>query len=109
MIGDNEAGNLVATDLLGDLNPWHAASFVRSSCRNVLVRVHLVFFEECQALEQARQKEHAFKNGRTRRKTIELLIATFPPERLAPFAGLRVKGSYRPADPSPRGCPPHRT
>jgi predicted GIY-YIG superfamily endonuclease len=45
-----------------------------------------VYFEECQTLEQARQRERAFKNGRTRHKTVELLIANFPPQRLAPFA-----------------------
>jgi putative endonuclease len=48
--------------------------------------VELVFFEECQTLEQARQREQHFKNGRTRRKAIDLLIAAFPPERLAAFA-----------------------
>jgi predicted GIY-YIG superfamily endonuclease len=43
-------------------------------------------FVECETLEEARQKERSFKNGRTRRKTIELLIKQFPRERLAPFA-----------------------
>jgi len=46
----------------------------------------LVYFEELQTLAQARQRERALKNGRTRRKTIDHLIAAFPPERLAPFA-----------------------
>jgi len=48
--------------------------------------VDLIFFEECQTLDQARQKERSFKRGRTRRKTIDLLIQRFPRERLAPFA-----------------------
>jgi predicted GIY-YIG superfamily endonuclease len=48
--------------------------------------VELVYFEECQTLAQARQREHSFKNGRTRRKKVERLIADFPPEKLAPFA-----------------------
>jgi putative endonuclease len=48
--------------------------------------VELVYFVECETLEEARQKERSFKNGRTRRKTIELLIKQFPRERLAPFA-----------------------
>lgn len=48
--------------------------------------VTLVYFEEYATLAQARQRERAFKNGRTRRKTIARLIDTFPPERLAPFA-----------------------
>jgi putative endonuclease len=48
--------------------------------------VDLIFFEEWQTLDQARQKERSFKRGRTRRKTIDLLIQRFPRERLAPFA-----------------------
>ena len=48
--------------------------------------VELVYFEECQTMAQARQKERAFKNGRTRRKKIDLLIRSFPRHRLAPFA-----------------------
>ncbi len=48
--------------------------------------VQLVYFEECQTLDQARQKEHSLKNGRTRRKAIELMVKNFPPDRLAPFA-----------------------
>lgn len=48
--------------------------------------LELVYFEECQTLDQARLRERSLKNGRTRRKKIELLISTFPPERLAPFA-----------------------
>ncbi len=48
--------------------------------------VDLVYFEECQTTAQARQKERAFKNGRTRRKKIDLLIRSFPPQQLAPFA-----------------------
>jgi len=48
--------------------------------------VELVFFDEFQTLDQARQREQSFKGGRTRRKKIERLIADFPPSRLAPFA-----------------------
>ena len=48
--------------------------------------VTLVYFEEHETLEQARQRERSFKNGGTRLKTIDRLIGTFPPERLAPFA-----------------------
>ena len=48
--------------------------------------VDLIYFEECQTLDQARQKERSFKRGRTRRKTIDLLIQRIPRERLAPFA-----------------------
>jgi len=48
--------------------------------------VKLVYFEEHETLEQAKQREQSFKYGRTRRKTIEQLIATFPRARLAPFA-----------------------
>ena len=48
--------------------------------------VELMYFEEFETLEQAKRREQSFKNGRTRRKTIENLIRTFPPEKLAPFA-----------------------
>lgn len=48
--------------------------------------VELVYFEVCETLSQARRRERSFKNGRTRRKTIERLISDFPPERLAPYA-----------------------
>lgn len=48
--------------------------------------VRLVYFEEHETTAQARRRERAFKNGRTRRKTIERLIADFPDNRLAPFA-----------------------
>ena len=48
--------------------------------------VTLVFFEEFETLTQARRRERSFKNGRTRRKTIDNLIRLFPPSKLAPFA-----------------------
>jgi putative endonuclease len=48
--------------------------------------VALVYFEELATPAQARQRELSFKNGHTRHKTIEHLIQTFPPEKLAPFA-----------------------
>ena len=48
--------------------------------------VQLVYYEECETTAQARQRERSFKNGRTRRKKLERLIATFPPDKLAPFA-----------------------
>jgi putative endonuclease len=48
--------------------------------------VKLVYFEECETLAQARRRERSFKDGRTRRKKIERMIADFPPARLAPFA-----------------------
>jgi len=48
--------------------------------------VRLVYFEACETLAQARRRERSFKNGRTRRKTLDRLIAESPPDRLAPFA-----------------------
>ena len=48
--------------------------------------VRLVWYEQHKTLDQARQREYSFKNGRTRRKSIDLLIATFPPSKLTPFA-----------------------
>jgi predicted GIY-YIG superfamily endonuclease len=48
--------------------------------------VELVYFEEYRRLDQARQREHSLKNGRTRRETIDLMVCKFPRERLASFA-----------------------
>jgi putative endonuclease len=62
----------------------HRGGRVRSTKWRLPVR--LVYFDICQTLDQARQREHSFKNGRTRRKAIEGLIRHFPPEKLAPFA-----------------------
>ncbi|MBU0719701.1 MAG: GIY-YIG nuclease family protein [Planctomycetes bacterium] len=70
-------------DLLRRLNE-HQRRRVRTTGRRLPIQ--LVYFEECETPEQARQRERAFKNGHTRRKTIEHLISAFPPERLAPFA-----------------------
>jgi len=47
--------------------------------------VELVYFEADQTTAQARQNERSFKNGRTRRKKIDLLIRSFPQYLLAPF------------------------
>ena len=62
----------------------HRSGRVRSTRSRL--PVSLVYFEVCQTLDQAMQKEHALKNGRTRRKTIDQMVRTFPPELLAPFA-----------------------
>ena len=62
----------------------HRARRVRST--RPRLPVELVYYETYQTLSQARQRERSFKNGRTRRKTIDQLIRSFPPERLAPFA-----------------------
>ncbi len=70
-------------DLLRRLGQ-HRAGDVRST--NWRLPVELVYFEEFETLEQARQRERSFKSGRTRRKTIEQLVGRFPAERLAPFA-----------------------
>ena len=48
--------------------------------------VELVYFESCETLAQARRRERSLKNGRTRRKKIDQMIAQFPPQLLAPFA-----------------------
>ncbi len=48
--------------------------------------VEIVYFQEFQTLNQARQMERSLKNGRTRRKVIERMIASFSPDRLVPFA-----------------------
>jgi len=71
------------TDLKRRLQQHHAGEVPATRPRRPL---GLVYFEEFETLLQARQRERSFKNGRTRRKTIDWLIACFPPERLAPFA-----------------------
>ena len=62
----------------------HRAGRVRST--RWRLPVELVYFEQHETLAEARQREHSFKKGRTRRKTIHLLIQGFPKHRLAPFA-----------------------
>ena len=62
----------------------HRAARVRTT--RVRLPVSPVYFEEFKTPEQARQREQSFKNGRTRRKTIDNLIARFPEEGLVPFA-----------------------
>jgi putative endonuclease len=62
----------------------HRAGQVRST--KPRLPIELVYFEEYQTPDQARQREHSLKNGRTRRKTIDLMIRKFPRERLASFA-----------------------
>jgi len=62
----------------------HRAGQVRST--KPRLPVALVYFEQCRRLVQARQREQALKNGRTRRKTIDLMIRRFPRGQLAPFA-----------------------
>ena len=62
----------------------HRAGRVRST--KPRLPVELVYFEECETLDQARQRERSLKNGRTRRKTIDFLSRSFPRDRLAPFA-----------------------
>ena len=70
-------------DLLRRLEQ-HRAGRVRTT--RVRRPVQVVYFEEFETAEQARQRERSFKNGRTRSKTIDNLIATFPEEKLVPFA-----------------------
>ena len=48
--------------------------------------VKLVYFEAFETAAQARRREQSFKNGRTRRKKLERLIADFAQDKLAPFA-----------------------
>jgi predicted GIY-YIG superfamily endonuclease len=62
----------------------HRRGAVRSTTWRLPIQ--LVYFEEFPTLEQARRRERSFKYGGARRKTIDRLIAAFPPHRLAPFA-----------------------
>ncbi|UCF32267.1 MAG: hypothetical protein JSV78_08010 [Phycisphaerales bacterium] len=45
-----------------------------------------ICFDECAGPEQDRQKEEAFKDGRTRDKPIEPFIRDFPQEPRAPIS-----------------------
>jgi putative endonuclease len=62
----------------------HRQGQVHSTARRLPVQ--LAYFEEFETLEHAKQREHSFKSGRTRRKAIERLIIGFAAHRLAPFA-----------------------
>ena len=70
-------------DLLRRLEQ-HQVGRVRTT--RVRLPVKLVYFEEFETAEQARQRERSLKNGRTRRNTIDKLIEEFPVEKLLPFA-----------------------
>jgi putative endonuclease len=48
--------------------------------------VELVYYEVHAEASEARKRERGLKNGRTRAKTIEWMIKTFPREKLLPFA-----------------------
>ncbi len=48
--------------------------------------IKLVYYEVYEAASEARKREHGLKNGRTRAKTIDWLIRTFPRAKLLPFA-----------------------
>jgi len=73
----------IANDLMPRLDE-HRRGEVRSTKWRLPVR--LAYFEEHETLHQARQRERSLKNGRTRRDTVDYMIATFPPEKLTPFA-----------------------
>jgi len=80
-----------STNDLTERLEWHREGRVASTTWRRPLR--LVYFEQHETLSQARQRERSFKNGRTRRKTIENLIARFPADRLSPFAWAACQGS----------------
>ena len=45
----------------------------------------LVYYEECETKSAAIRRERQFKQGRTRKSTIDKLIAEFPAGRLSDF------------------------
>ena len=54
--------------------------------------VELIYFEELFSCSEAFKREMKFKNGRTRRKTINKLIEEFPKEKCQGFSShLQVK------------------
>ena len=62
----------------------HRAGKVQSTCWRL--PVEFIYFEEHATPDEAKRREFQFKNGHTRRKAIDLLIASFPAEKLTPFA-----------------------
>jgi putative endonuclease len=48
--------------------------------------IELVYYETYSTAGEARKRERGLKNGRTRSKVIQWLIANFPKEKLLPFA-----------------------
>ena len=71
----------------GDLNSrlvLNRQGKVRST--KPLLAVELVYYETYPTVVEARKRERGFKNGRTRSKTINWLIDTFPKDKLIPFA-----------------------
>lgn len=62
----------------------HRQGQVRSTKRRL--PVELVYSETYPTAGEARKRERGLKNGRTRSKTIQSLIMTFPKEKLLPFA-----------------------
>ncbi len=70
----------------GDLNSrlvLHHQGKVRST--KPRLPVELVYYETYQTAIEARKRERGLKNGRTRSKTINWLIDTFPKDKLIPF------------------------
>src|SRR3990172_5298307 len=53
--------------------------------------VELVYYEIYPTAVEARKRELGLKNGRTRSKTIQWLIRTFPKKKLLPFERVSEK------------------
>jgi putative endonuclease len=85
--GRNYTG--LASDLKQRLQQQHQGK-VRSTQGRLPAR--LMYFDEHETLPQARQRERALRNGRTRRATMYYMIRTFPAERPAPLACLARRG-----------------
>lgn len=79
----------ITNDLLQRLDR-HARGRVASTARRR--PVDLVYFEEHKTLQEACERERSLKNGCTRRKTIDRMIADFPIAKLAPFRGVASQG-----------------
>ena len=61
----------------------HSNGHVRSTKRKRPVR--LVYYEEFSSRSEAFRRERQFKNGKTRKSTIEKLISSFPKEKCQGF------------------------
>ena len=72
------------TDDLNHRLVLHRQGKVRST--KPRLPVALVYYETYQTVVEARKRERNLKNGRTRSKTINWLINTFPKDKLIPFA-----------------------
>ncbi len=79
LICNNDSKYYGHTNNLAKRFALHAKGHVISTRQKRPVK--LVYFEECETRSQAFNREMQFKNGRTRKKTMDRLIASFLQEK----------------------------